>query len=290
MIVPHSTKSTFSVSFPIPVLRLIGGLLVGVAAVAIFATIYSSLFYRQIKLGAKELSVKATENQILQEQLNYFVNKTSDLEDKMQDLEKLDNDLRSLLKDDPVLKKSLEPTAAARRLSLSDRGQMTRERAVKDLSRIETELSHREDSLKELREAVMQRNKRLASTPSIRPLNGRITSCFGYRNSPIDGRREFHNGLDIAAPYGSPVKAAAGGRITWAGYQSGYGNMVTINHGYGIETSYGHNAVILVQVGEQVQKEQIIAKVGNTGRSTGPHLHYMVRVNGIAEDPAKYLE
>lgn len=115
------------------------------------------------------------------------------------------------------------------------------------------------------------------------PLDGRITSRFG----PRWGR--MHNGLDIAAPKGTPVRAAARGRVVHSGPLGTYGLLVVIDHGGGVETRYAHNSVLLVKAGETVEKGQVIARVGSTGNSTGPHLHFEVLIDGEHEDPEKWL-
>jgi murein DD-endopeptidase MepM/ murein hydrolase activator NlpD len=147
----------------------------------------------------------------------------------------------------------------------------------------------REQSVLDLWESLSERQSLLNATPNIRPAKGWFTSRFGYRISPFTGRPALHTGLDIAAAPGSPVYAPGDGMVTFAGYDEGYGKMITIDHGYGLTTRYGHNAQIYVQVGQKVQRWDVIASVGNTGRSTGPHLHYEVRVNGVPRDPALYI-
>lgn len=129
----------------------------------------------------------------------------------------------------------------------------------------------------------------LANTPSIWPVSGAVTSSFGWRNSPWENSSELHQGIDIAANMGIPVVATADGTVTKSGWSGGYGNIVQIDHGNGIETIYGHNSQVLVTVGDKVKKGQFIAHAGSTGRSTGPHVHYEIRVNGSAVDPFKYL-
>lgn len=137
--------------------------------------------------------------------------------------------------------------------------------------------------------AFTKTNPQLAATPSIWPVNGEITSKFGWRNAPIEDASEIHQGIDIAVATGTPVVAAADGVVARSGYIGGYGNMVQINHGNGIETIYGHNSQLIVSVGQTIKKGQVIAYAGSTGISTGPHLHYEVRVNGKAVDPLRYL-
>lgn len=147
----------------------------------------------------------------------------------------------------------------------------------------------REQSVLDLWESLSERQSLLNSTPNIRPAKGWFTSRFGYRVSPFTGRPALHTGLDVAAAPGSPVYAPADGIVTYAGYDEGYGKMITLDHGYGVSTRYGHNSQIYVQVGQKVSRWDVVASVGNTGRSTGTHLHYEVRVNGVPRDPALYI-
>lgn len=121
------------------------------------------------------------------------------------------------------------------------------------------------------------------------PVSGTITSPYGYRQNPFGGAPDFHPGLDIAAPMGTTVTAAASGTIISAGWYGGYGNYILIDNGGGMATGYGHLSQIFVSNGQQVQKGQAIGAVGSTGHSTGPHLHFEVRINGKTADPAAYL-
>lgn len=137
--------------------------------------------------------------------------------------------------------------------------------------------------------SIKNRLSLLRATPSILPVRGRIGPGYGYRKNPFTGRgSEFHKGVDIGAKTGTPVVATADGVVTFAGRNAGYGNMVIISHGYGFVTSYSHNSQILVKQGDRVKRGQVISKVGSTGRSTAPHVHYEVKVNGKNVDPSKY--
>jgi len=122
------------------------------------------------------------------------------------------------------------------------------------------------------------------------PVDGPITSPFGYRTDPVTGARSFHPGIDIGASCGTPIKAAGSGVVNTAGWNSGgYGNMTLINHGGGLATLYGHQSSIIVSAGQSVTQGQVIGYVGSTGKSTGCHLHFEVRVNGNPVDPMGYL-
>ena len=147
----------------------------------------------------------------------------------------------------------------------------------------------RASSLAALVEQLQGKSRRLASTPSIWPARGWITSGFGYRTSPFTGRRQFHAGIDIASEPGTRVLAPARGRVVSAARDGALGLSVVLDHGYGVRTAYGHNSKLLVKKGDEVARGQQIASVGNTGLSTGPHLHYVVQVNGRKVNPLNYV-
>ncbi|RPJ81407.1 MAG: M23 family metallopeptidase, partial [Deltaproteobacteria bacterium] len=129
----------------------------------------------------------------------------------------------------------------------------------------------------------------LASTPAVSPTNGWITSRFGYRRSPFTGLKEFHKGLDIASKTGTPVIATGDGVVAFAGPDGLLGNTITIDHGHGIVTRYAHLHQFTKKQGDTVRRGDIVAQVGNTGRSTGPHLHYDVKMHGISVNPETYI-
>lgn len=129
-----------------------------------------------------------------------------------------------------------------------------------------------------------------ARVPSIWPVEGESTDAFGVRGNPFGGgASEYHSGQDISAPKGTPVVAPADGKVTHAGWQSGYGNLITVDHGNGLTTRYGHLSKLEVAVGQEVKRGELIGLVGSTGRSTGPHLHYEVRIGEVAVSPRHYL-
>ncbi|MEO0144356.1 MAG: M23 family metallopeptidase [candidate division WOR-3 bacterium] len=136
---------------------------------------------------------------------------------------------------------------------------------------------------------IKEKREDLERMPSIIPAPGIIISNFGYRNDPFTGEYKMHEGIDIAAPIGTPVYASANGVVIFSGYKEGYGLCVEISHKNGIITRYAHLSRSLVRVGQEVKRGEIIGKVGSTGRSTGSHLHYEVIVNGIARNPMNYI-
>jgi murein DD-endopeptidase MepM/ murein hydrolase activator NlpD len=141
----------------------------------------------------------------------------------------------------------------------------------------------------ELDQHLLDKESFLRSTPTLMPANGHLSSNYGPRMSPYAGRIKMHEGLDIGAAIGTPIVAPADGVVTFSGPKPGFGNFVQIDHGYGVETIFGHASTLAVKKGQRVARGDKIATVGNTGYSTGPHVHYEVRVNGTPVDPLYYV-
>jgi murein DD-endopeptidase MepM/ murein hydrolase activator NlpD len=152
---------------------------------------------------------------------------------------------------------------------------------------------HQKGEFESLLKSLEDQQNLLASTPAIRPISrgekSWVTSSFGFRISPFTGQREFHQGFDISSRPGTPILATADGVVTFAGKKGLLGKTVIIDHGHGMVTRYGHCQKFLKKRGEKVKRWEPIALVGNTGRSTGPHVHYEVRLNGIPVNPDKYI-
>ncbi|HEX4841261.1 MAG TPA: peptidoglycan DD-metalloendopeptidase family protein, partial [bacterium] len=205
--------------------------------------------------------------------------------------------LQTTLSEDQAYLRALTADTVARRQEI-----LTQARAKRTmLKRIQTERSAYERMVRELEVnsrdlGVMIRG---AQAPLLRlhvaeartpfafawPSRGAITSGFGLRRHPVFGIMHVHTGVDLAAVWGSPVLAASDGRVIYAGWFGGYGKIVVIDHGQGISTLYGHLSQWLVPSGDEVHRGQVIARVGNTGYSTGPHLHFEIRINGTPVDP-----
>lgn len=159
--------------------------------------------------------------------------------------------------------------------------------ALGDLS---SQLDNRSQQLNVLETMMMTNNLQAEVEPAGRPISrGWLSSYFGIRTDPFTGRRVHHSGIDFAGKLGSDIVAVASGVVTFAGRRSGYGNLVEVNHGKGYSTRYGHSLSIDVKVGDTVKKGQVLAKMGTTGRSTGPHVHFEVLNNGRAVNPKRYI-
>lgn len=253
--------------------------------------------------GIVSMAQMKEQNELHEQQLEMMREKTSTLQEKMDKMDALDQELRQMVKgsgtgDSP----KGEGGVAGQRKKSPDLSQADYNDLLLATSRLETKSNARIISFitlktvlsdtagQQVREMQQISKKYQSSTyPSIWPANGTITSNFGYRGNPIGGGTGFHEGLDIAVDYGTPVCATAAGTVTSAGWVDGYGNLVEIDHGNGYVTRYGHNSMILVVVGQEVKTGDILALAGSTGRSTGPHVHYEVRVNGTPTDPLLFL-
>ncbi|HKZ77387.1 MAG TPA: M23 family metallopeptidase [Pyrinomonadaceae bacterium] len=157
---------------------------------------------------------------------------------------------------------------------------------AESLARLELRMSRLEQDMQAYEAVLRQRG----NTPSIWPVQGQLESGFGGRRNPFGGSSyEFHSGQDIDAPWGAPVVAGASGKVDFVGWQNGYGQLVIIDHGGGLTTRYGHLSHIDVAQGQVVLRAQLIGRIGSTGRSTGPHLHYEVRINDEPVNPVQYL-
>ena len=163
------------------------------------------------------------------------------------------------------------------------------EKVQQDIAWLQRHSEAEERILEELIEAAKDKSARWAATPSIWPVRGWVTSGFGARVSPFTGQLAMHDGLDIGAAPSTPVRCSANGYVRSAGFDAKMGNMVLIDHGYGVETEYGHLSKILVRQGQKVKRGDVVALVGSTGLSTGPHLHYMVKVKGQTVNPHNYI-
>jgi murein DD-endopeptidase MepM/ murein hydrolase activator NlpD len=159
-----------------------------------------------------------------------------------------------------------------------------------DLSALERRARLLSESLTEATDSVLAHRNLLEATPSILPTRGWLSSRFSQaRMHPVHNRPLPHEGVDISAPTGTPIMAAAKGRVVRSGWVVGYGLTIEVDHGFGFRTLYGHASKLLAQVGDEVTRGDIIAQVGSTGITTAPNLHYEVKVNGVAQDPSQFI-
>jgi murein DD-endopeptidase MepM/ murein hydrolase activator NlpD len=207
------------------------------------------------------------ENERQQRELNHLSNRVEAVEDTS----------RKLAEKSGVIAENASTTGA---------GGPAQPVEAESLVELESKMNRIEQDLRAY-EAEIGRN---SHTPSIWPVAGTLESGFGGRRNPFGGSSyEFHSGQDIEAEWGAPVIAGASGTVTFSGWQNGYGQLVVIDHGGGLTTRYGHLSAIAASVGQLLQRGDFLGRVGSTGRSTGPHLHYEVRINDQPVNPLQYL-
>jgi murein DD-endopeptidase MepM/ murein hydrolase activator NlpD len=233
--------------------------------------------------------------------VEYFAGQLKRSQEMLDEVKVMDHRLRSLLNmgSKEAIVQSAEdestggPTALDEALLSQALSGKLSEPALADVSLqvnvLKKQIQTRMDSFKEVSNRIQEDRRVFRYTPRGWPVNGYITSPFGNRLHPISGMPEFHDGLDIAGPQGTPICATADGVVQLAGWASGYGKVVVIDHFYGYATRYGHNRQLLVRRGERVKRGQIIALMGETGDATGPHCHYEVRQSGKPLNPRPYM-
>jgi len=249
--------------------------------------------YLTLLSASSENRVLKDENAQLRSQVLLVQEKVAHVQATLDRVERFDAKLRSAVThlQDPERNLAIGPVGSPEAV-LPLAGPAARENPAVLPGRIaslESEAQRQEASLRELSEYFEDQKSMLASTPSIWPTQGWVTSDFGARLDPYSADRSMHQGLDISTPHGQPVQTPSDGTVVFNGTEGSYGKVLVIDHGYGVKTRYAHLSETVVRLGERVARGQKVAAVGNTGRSTGPHLHYEVRVNGIPENPRKFI-
>ena len=293
MILPDETTRVRKYRVPRSMVR---GLLVAIAVV-VFGLGYLVTDYYGVKKMVAELDRLRLEARQQQQQLVTFAKSFDDLQGEMTRLRQFDmklrvmTDLEGVVYPEQIMGIGGENPEPFNPLEgeLSFQDQTIISSMNKSLDRFKTEVTIQERSFQELVEYLEDQKSLLKSTPSVWPVKGWLTSTFGYRSSPFTGRRELHQGLDIATRSGTPIIAPADGLVVFAGREGGFGNMIIIDHGYGITTRFGHCSSLEAKLGQKVKRGDVIARIGSTGRSTGPHVHYEVAVNGVSVNPSRYI-
>lgn len=316
MAIPTTDGSVKSIS--IPLLLIYMGSSVVLAVITFLVLSYFGMtatvarFYHQqiikdahIQRLTKNNSELEKLNEANKKKLQEFAERTAQLEKELRRLEATSKEIMGIIKGKKV---STTGTSVASRGSYErgtapggEREEATviavaegedslaagTEAKLDDMAEVVADLEREFSSLQ--RSAISYRD-RLDHTPSGWPVRGRVTSSFGRRRHPVTGRVQAHDGIDIAGSPGTPVRATADGVVRFSGTRAGYGRVVVVDHGYGFETVYGHNTRNVVSAGQRVKRGQVIAYLGSTGTSTGPHVHYEVRVSGRPVNPWLYMD
>jgi murein DD-endopeptidase MepM/ murein hydrolase activator NlpD len=236
--------------------------------------------------------------ELMRENYKTLNTKVHALEGQLSELEKRDNDVyRSIFEQNPVpdstRAKLIEKQKELDKVNVKDDNELSTEIAGQ-LNNLTARISYQLDSYKGIEKLIQNQDAKLASIPAIQPVSNkdldRIASGFGMRIDPVYGTPKMHKGLDFTAPQGTPIYATGDGVVSEAGFsEGGYGNHVVINHGYGYETLYGHMVRLKARAGQKVKRGEVIGWVGSTGKSTGPHCHYEVHVQGNPVDPVYFF-
>ena len=295
---PGILRAPKKISLPQHIVKL-GVLVSFVVLIGFLGSIfYFSQQYLSLQGSENELVELRRDSKIRKIQLAKFTQQVKNFETEMARLERFEKKLRVItaLENSPksveknwgvggpygLRKNSFKTSMGRGAASMVDR-------LSNGLDHLDRQAKIQSISFQELDDFFKNQKSFLSSTPSIWPTRGWVTSSFGFRKSPFTGLREKHEGWDIAARNGAPVRATADGVVVVEGREYGYGNLVEVDHGYGIVTRYGHNSKHLVKVGDRVKRGQVVSLVGNTGRSTGPHLHYEILLNGVPVSPKNYI-
>ncbi len=294
MLIPHEKGSAKNLRVSFAPAVLAGGALM---MSLIFLTFFSVYFFQEyqstrqtLETAEADLEQMQVRNQQQEEEITALESYARDVEVEVSALAELQREVLDLVELDSEMTASLETLKAPvsrskslaelRQPSLMD-GEM--QQGGEDLLAplIEEQKTRMTTLIPELEDQI----EYLDAKPDIRPTEGRISSPFGERKDPFTRRMTQHNGIDIANNFNTPIHAAGSGVVTFSGYQGSYGRVVIISHGYGYKTIYAHNQENLVSQGDRVEKGDRIAKMGSSGRSTGPHVHFEVHENGTPIDP-----
>ena len=258
-------------------------------------TSYFTHLYHIADKEAREVNALREESRSKKLQTRKLVKQVNEFEEKIQRIERLDKKLRIIIAIDKtegaktnILGIGGSPETKMNDLNLSLYANPLEILSLK-LEKLKIQANLQEISLSQLDRVFKDRQSFLSSVPSIWPVRGWVTSGFGYRESPFTGFREMHEGIDIATRLYSDIVSPADGFVIRSDRKHNHGLMVEIDHGYGFVTKYAHNSKNLVKTGDRVKRGQVIAQSGNTGRSTGPHVHYAIFLNGIPVNPIKYI-
>lgn len=265
-------------------------------AFAILSVTFFFCDYIQVKKKAYEVAQLRQQTEIQRSQIHFFSSKIEEMEKQISRLKDFDKRIRIIAN----LEKGQEtaPFIGMGGPSPSDlRDKLKGEKDEKglvhqmkiDVDRLQSEAATQEMSLSELEKVLQSKQEILAHTPSIWPVQGWVTSDFGFRTNPFTGLTQMHEGIDISNRMGTIVVSPGNGFVSDIGNDWVHGKFLVISHGFGMTTRYSHLNKALVKVGQKIKRGEKIAEVGTSGKTTGPHLHYEVRLNGIPANPMRYI-
>ncbi len=284
LIIPHTGKGPVSLKVPTNTPHIIlAALVVGALFLAVFFHSYNHMSSQVGELENLKEVARAQKAEI-----NYLSNQALRLTKQVEEVQELSNQIREILgMEDEAETGDMDVVGLGGTEQLADRSGYRI--GAMELESLHSTLTVKAEELQSLVGAAEEYQHQMDHTPSIWPTQGRITSPFGYRRNPFTRRIQFHYGIDIANSSGTPIVATAGGQVVEASYRSGWGRLIIIDHGYDYVTYYAHLRGYAVSAGDNVSKGEIIGYMGNSGSSTGTHLHYEVHYKGERVDPRDYM-
>lgn len=293
MIIPRRKSAVTKISLSS---NLVRGLFV-FSLLAVLLTLYVIYDYAGIKRDRSELSHLRQQTVQQTKEINELALKVDQFSNRMEEFRQFDQKLRILAKNQVGRDQKIPLGVGGSnndQIRLQELIDQDNEKLIssmhKSIDRLNDDADEREKSFSELLKFLHEQKSLLAATPSIWPVRGWVTSEFGARENPFASGGEFHKGIDIATRMGKEVVATADGLVVEAAYSADDGNMVRLDHGHGLSSSYSHLSKIAAKQGVRVKRGAVIGYVGDTGRSTGAHLHYTVLVNKVPVNPRKYLK
>jgi murein DD-endopeptidase MepM/ murein hydrolase activator NlpD len=295
-ILNNSGSPTKQISFPTSFLRVFISACLITSGIVMYDYLKLKKNSSKTEGNSTRISSQLNEIENQRKQIQQFAEEITSLKLKLVGLNNFENKIRIIAN---IEKKNEQdnlfgvggsiPEDIVAQIPLSKKHNSLMREMHEQINQLDLATANQNKGFESLFKYIKEQQNILASTPAIRPATGWTTSRFGYRTSPFTGRREFHKGFDIANKKGTPIIATANGTVTFAGLKGSLGNCVVVDHGHGMVTRYAHTEKMLVKPKDKVKRGDTIALVGNSGRSTGNHVHYEVHLNGIPINPEKYI-
>ena len=293
MIIPRRKSTVTKISLSS---NLVRGLFIG-SILAILLSLYVIYDYASIKRDRVELSRLRHQTAQQSKEISTLAAKVDEFSDRMEEFKQFDKKIR-IMATNQIGRDKKVPLGVggsnSERIRLKELVGKSEERLIsgmhESINQLSEDAREREQSFNELLKFLREQKSLLAATPSTWPVRGWVTSEFGSRENPFSSGTELHKGIDIATRMGKEVTAPADGLVIEVSYRSDDGNLVRVDHGYGVSTSFAHLSKSAVKQGIRVKRGDVLGYVGDTGRSTGAHLHYAVLINNIPVNPRKYLK
>jgi septal ring factor EnvC (AmiA/AmiB activator) len=274
--------------------KMVIGLVSIVVLIATALLVWASADYLELKKSVPGNLSLMDENKQYKTQLTSLAGRIDQMRKKMAELQAFENKLKGMVNLDTAEVDAQFLGIGGSDTSIMEAAERNSPQKLtslmhQSLDNLNTEISVQTHQKTELLDFIEKQKSLWSCTPSVAPTEGWISSRFGYRVSPFTSKKEFHSGLDISSRIGTGIAASADGMVSSIQKTDGLGLCVTINHGYGFQTKYGHLSKVLVSKGQSIKRGQEIALMGNSGRSTGSHLHYEIYINGVPANPEKYI-